>query len=187
MIKPRNQIWIAWCSEPEKKHPWINNFELLSQQTISYCQKNKKCIDFFDFKSESIYERYIEELKKYIEIDTFAKLFKNLHNSEGKEKTINEFMLQSPDDIIEKKRNFYCNYKFVIAFENAIEPDFVTDKFYDPLIAGLVPIYFGAPNIDDFAPGDNCFVDVRQYKNPQSLANFINACCEDEQLYAQFF
>jgi len=30
-------------------------------------------------------------------------------------------------------------------------------------------------------------VDVRQFENPKTLANFINACCDDEQLYTKFF
>ena len=78
-------------------------------------------------------------------------------------------------------------YKFVIAFEDAIERDYITDQFYDPLIANSVPIYIGAPNIVDFAPGENCFVDLRQFETPQLLANFIKDCCEDEHLYAKFF
>ena len=45
------------------------------------------------------------------------------------------------------KLNLYRKYKFVIAFENAIEEDYVTEKFYDPLLAGSVPVYLGAPSI----------------------------------------
>ena len=55
------------------------------------------------------------------------------------------------------------------------------------MLAGSVPIYLGAPNIEDFAPGDNCFVDVRQFESPESLADFIKRCYEDDQLYAKFF
>ena len=43
-------------------------------------------------------------------------------------------------------------YKFTLALENAIAEDYVTEKVYDPLIASSVPVYLGAPNIDDFAP-----------------------------------
>lgn len=55
------------------------------------------------------------------------------------------------------------------------------------MLAGTVPIYLGAPNIKDFAPGNNCFVDVRQFENPKSLAEYIKKCYDDEQLYAKFF
>jgi hypothetical protein len=110
------------------------------------------------------------ELKDYTVIDAFRG---NIQLSANIEK--------------EKRLNIYRNYKFVIAFENMIDKDYVTDRFYEPLVAGSVPIYLGAPNIEDFAPGDNCFVDIRQFNNPQLLANFINACYEDDHLYVKFF
>jgi hypothetical protein len=86
-----------------------------------------------------------------------------------------------------EKQHYFRSYKFVLAFEDFADTDYVTNKFYDPLLADTVPIYLGAPNIEDFAPGDNCFVDVRQFENPKSLAEFIKKCDADEQLYAKFF
>lgn len=43
-------------------------------------------------------------------------------------------------------------YKFSLAFENSETKDYVTEKFYEPLVAGAVPIYMGAPNVKFFAP-----------------------------------
>lgn len=82
--------------------------------------------------------------------------------------------------------DLYSTYKFVIAFENAIAPDYVTEKFFDPLLAGSLPIYRGAPNIKDFAPGENCFIHAKDFESPQALAAFINAYCKDEHLYNSF-
>jgi hypothetical protein len=82
------------------------------------------------------------------------------------------FTQPSSEDQRNEKLDCFRKYKFVIAFEDAIEPDYVTDKFFDPLLADSVPVYLGAPNIEEFAPGNNCFVDVHKFKNPQSLAQF---------------
>ena len=41
------------------------------------------------------------------------------------------------------------NTKFVLAFENSVCNDYVTEKIYDVFAAGVVPIYLGAPNIDE--------------------------------------
>ena len=38
-------------------------------------------------------------------------------------------------------------YKFCIAIENSLATDYVTEKIYDSLAAGCLPIYYGAPNI----------------------------------------
>lgn len=42
---------------------------------------------------------------------------------------------------------FIARYKFVIAYENSACDDYITEKLWRPLMLGVVPIYFGAPNI----------------------------------------
>uniref|UniRef100_A0A6N2K8M2 Fucosyltransferase n=1 Tax=Salix viminalis TaxID=40686 RepID=A0A6N2K8M2_SALVM len=41
-------------------------------------------------------------------------------------------------------------YKFSLAFENSNEEDYVTEKFFQSLVAGTIPVVIGAPNIQDF-------------------------------------
>lgn len=43
---------------------------------------------------------------------------------------------------------FITRYKFVIAYENSVCTDYITEKIWRPLALGIVPIYFGAPNIE---------------------------------------
>ena len=42
------------------------------------------------------------------------------------------------------KREAISNYMFYLAFENSIETGYVTEKLFDGLIAGTVPIYLGS-------------------------------------------
>lgn len=42
---------------------------------------------------------------------------------------------------------FIARYKFVIAYENSACDDYITEKLWRPLQLGVVPIYFGSPNI----------------------------------------
>ncbi|MGH2443366.1 MAG: glycosyltransferase family 10 domain-containing protein, partial [Chloroflexota bacterium] len=49
----------------------------------------------------------------------------------------------------------------------------VTEKFFDTLLAGSVPVYLGAPNINQFAPGDRCFIDVADFDEPRLLAEHL--------------
>jgi hypothetical protein len=76
--------------------------------------------------------------------------------------------------------------KFTVAFENAIAKLYVTEKFYDPLIAGSVPVYLGAPNIADFAPGENCFINASGWESPESLARYLLEVAQDESLYCNY-
>jgi hypothetical protein len=199
--KRDGQIWVAWYTESEANYPGIRNPEvsevfdiwmsyrqdadivypyykydystILSQAASTNNKPNRMCMFISSPFNKSGREEYLKELMDYTGIDSFGKLYNNKQLSE--------------DHGIESKINECKNYKFVIAFENSIDTDYVTEKFYEPLIAGSVPVYFGAPNIEEFAPGDHCFVDVRQFDSPKSLAAFINKCYEDDQLYAKFF
>ena len=47
------------------------------------------------------------------------------------------------------------DYRFSIAIENSCTPSYITEKFYDCIIAGCVPLYYGAPNIGDYFPIDS--------------------------------
>ena len=64
-------------------------------------------------------------------------------------------------------------HDFTLAFENSIETDYVTEKFFDPLLVGSVPVYLGAPNISEYAPGENCYIDVKDFPDPARLAAFL--------------
>jgi hypothetical protein len=61
----------------------------------------------------------------------------------------------------------------------------VTEKFFAPLAAGSVPVYLGAPNVSDFAPGDSCHLDVRDFAGPRELADHLNALAADEAAYSE--
>eukprot|EP00960_Hanusia_phi_P059267 764116-Hanusia_phi.AAC.5 len=57
--------------------------------------------------------------------------------------------------------------------ENSFVDDYVTEKFYQALIAGSVPVYLGAPNIHEFAPSPNSFIDMRR------CSTFLNVQVRD--------
>lgn len=70
-------------------------------------------------------------------------------------------------------------YKFALCFENIEFPGYVTEKIIDCLVAGLVPIYWGAPDIQDFVPAD-CFIDARKFKSLDDLESFLESVSETE-------
>lgn len=55
------------------------------------------------------------------------------------------------------------------------------------LLAGAVPIYLGAPNIDEFLPGPNSIIKVSDYESPEELAKYINYLLENEHEYKKYF
>ena len=85
------------------------------------------------------------------------------------------------------KLSVISRYKFCLSFENSISPDYVTEKFFDPLLAGTVPVYRGAPNVADFAPGPKSYIDVNDFSGPAELADYLNHLAGDEAAYDEYF
>lgn len=199
MEKQNNQIWVAWNMECEINHTWMMDPEIkeLFDIQMNYhpdadipClyhsefkdkmfrrndflrRKNKVCMFISSHFNLSERFEYIHELMQYIEIDSYGSW---LNNKKLKE-----------DKGIDTKLDIYSKYKFVIAFENAVHKDYVTEKLYDPLIAGAVPIYLGAPNVRQFLPGDNCFINVQDFSTPKELSLFLNKCYTQNDTFLHF-
>jgi len=70
------------------------------------------------------------------------------------------------------------NYKFAICFENMSYPGYVTEKIIDCFIAGVIPIYLGAPDIYDFIPKES-FIDFREYADLDELNKYLAGFTEE--------
>src|SRR5262249_7991880 len=111
-------------------------------------------------------------LMQHLRVDSYGKLLNNRQLAGG-------------DAGRDSKLATIARYKFTLALENAIDADYVTEKFFQPLVAGSVPVYLGAPNVEDFAPGDDCYVDAAAFDGPASLAAHLNRLAGDEAAYAR--
>ncbi|CAL4999314.1 unnamed protein product [Urochloa decumbens] len=61
-------------------------------------------------------------------------------------------------------------YKFSLAFENSNEEDYVTEKFFQSLVAGSIPVVVGAPNIQEFSPGEGAILHIKELDDAASVA-----------------
>jgi len=130
---------------------------------ISNCQSKERLI-------------YIKELMNYVKIDSYGKC---LHNKDERKE-------DKGKDQYETKLNIIRKYKFTLAFENSVDRDYVTEKFFQPLIEGSVPVYYGAQNIADFAPDKYSYIDVRKFKNPNELAKYLIYLDKNDKEYEKY-
>ena len=196
--KPEHQIWVAWSYESEVNYPWMLSDELKdifdlwmtyhldSDIVLPYydytfkeklltphCEKTKDVCMFISSPVNNSHRlEYISELMEYLPIDSYGSWKRNCVLDEDKGYV-------TKLDVIKQ-------YKFTIAFENAISQDYVTEKYFEPLIAGSVPVYLGAPNIEMFSLGERTFIDVRDYGSPKRLADDIMKYCQDMAEYDTF-
>ncbi|XP_057465682.1 glycoprotein 3-alpha-L-fucosyltransferase A-like [Actinidia eriantha] len=74
-------------------------------------------------------------------------------------------------------------YKFSLAFENSNEEDYVTEKFFQSLVAGSIPVVVGAPNIQDFAPASGSILHIGELKDAESVAKTMKYLAENADAY----
>lgn len=80
------------------------------------------------------------------------------------------------------KMEFIGRHKFMICFENALHPGYVTEKIADAMEARCIPIYWGAPEVaQDFNP--KSFVNVSDFPSPDHAIQRIVEIDNDPELY----
>lgn len=63
-------------------------------------------------------------------------------------------------------------YAFCLCFENMAMNGYITEKLFDCLYAGTIPLYLGAPDILRYVPQD-VFIDCRQYASWDEMWNEV--------------
>lgn len=106
--------------------------------------------------------RFFKKLNRRRRVDSGGSLFNNVGGR------------------VADKAEFIAGRRFNIAFENTETDGYITEKLTDPLLAGAIPIYWGAPDVlRDFNPG--CFVHARDFDGFDALADFVLALDADRE------
>lgn len=72
------------------------------------------------------------------------------------------------------------HYRFCLCFENQLNrPGYMTEKIFDCLVSGAIPIYLGATNIKDHVPKE-CFIWMNDFPDFRSLHTFMKSMTSDE-------
>jgi len=126
----------------------------------------------------SMRDQYVSELMKFIPVDSYGTCLNN--------KELPSDIQGSDNFESEKFLRFLAQYKFVIAFENAICDDYVTEKLWRTLAIGSIPIYMGAPNVQSLLPNDKSAILVQDYASPAELATHIKKINSNDSEYGTY-
>ena len=123
-------------------------------------------------------DTYVQELMKYIKVDSLGKCLNN-----------KELPEEYKDSLTFSTKGFYKiigKYKFTLAFENAICDDYITEKLWRPLEVGSVPIYRGSPSVLDWMPNNHSVIIVDNFPSPKDLAEYIKKLDADDASYLKY-
>ena len=164
----REKEFVMVCANKYSYHP----FELYSERRkiIRFFEKRMKNeLDLFGFGWDKP-----PQPTQYLSIE--KKLRKLLAQFSGR------FFWKNPSNylgILENKKEVLKKYKFCFVTENISNINgYVTEKIWECLSFGVIPIYLGAPDIEKLIPND-VFIDLRKFDGDyESLLGFIHNSSE---------
>jgi hypothetical protein len=80
---------------------------------------------------------------------------------------------------VQDKLHVLAGYRFALAIENTRFAGYISEKLFDCLVAGTIPVYDGAPDVAQYVPRE-AFVDMRQFADYAALERFLRALSERE-------
>lgn len=164
--------------------PYQSVFEPLWSNT----QRQRKCVVINGHhKSKHPSENYskrlegIAALSKYGAVDLYGRGWKYLSRSSlwwPFLKRARSVMSVYKGEV-DSKYETLSQYTFSLCFENTRFRGFVTEKIFDCLLSGTIPIYYGIPDIAEIIP-ENCFIDLRKFSDYASLWSYCQNLSDDE-------
>lgn len=198
-LKRFGQRWIAWSMECDVHYPrlrnplfmalfdvkmtyrrsadvWIPHLRPDLPETVIAPPKQKESECLIAWFSRNTMDRsgrgtYVRDLMKYMDVHAYGSYLQN-HKLEV-------------DLGRSSKLKTLARYKFTIAFENAFGDDYVTEKVFDALVAGSIPIFLGTQDVNEFLPGERCMIDTADFAGPRELAEHLRYLDSNEQAYAE--
>ncbi|XP_049884486.1 alpha-(1,3)-fucosyltransferase 10-like [Pectinophora gossypiella] len=123
-------------------------------------------------------DEYVKVLMEYIKVDSYGEC---LHN---KDLVINRSYQTFLSD--KDMYQFIAKYKFMIAIENGVCNDYMTEKLWRPIQAGVVPIYFGAPQIRDWLPNNKSAILLEDFPTPELLSQHLHYLLNNDTAYEEY-
>jgi hypothetical protein len=124
---------------------------------------------------------YLQELMKHVEVHSYGRC---LHNRDEPEME-NDPAWPPIAQRRARKVKVLSRYHFYLAFENLAIADYVTEKVFEGLVAGTVPVYRGSASIHRFMPSNDSFINANDLSALQ-LAQLLQRVAADPGLYAGY-
>lgn len=132
---------------------------------------NKKSVHNNELYSERrrVIDYFEENKTRQFDLYGFGWLSENITNYRG---------------MVERKLDALSKYKYSFCYENIKDVSgYITEKIFDCFFAGVVPIYWGADNVEKYIPSD-CYIDMHDFENLNELLEYIDSITKEQ--YEQY-
>ena len=166
----KSSWWYSWTGAwPLAGLPNPHNITVLQTPPLPVADKKPAVLAIYsNCHTASKREVYLRELSKYFPVESRGKCSLSVNNHQNMDPN---FSFENFAEMVPRKLNQARQYLFSAAMENAICPDYVSEKVFQSLAVGSVPIFLGAPNAKDYVPF-NSTIFASDYP-PEAMANYL--------------
>lgn len=170
----RFPLWITWLFPPEAGYNEVKNFcdGVNNAQNSSY-EDRRFCAMITGHDDEGRREIF-DEINSIGHIDSCGRF---MHNCDDLQKIYSD-----------NKLDFLRNYRFNLCPENSNHPDYCTEKIFEAIVAGCIPLYWGCnqqPESTILNPNAICFIKLGE-KNDNNTLNYIRNLNDNKEAYLDF-
>ena len=142
------------------------------QEIWKHSDKNNSVLWFVSHCDIDLRRQYAQVLSRYVKVDVYGQCT-------GKEDPCR----MESDCLME----FAGKYKFYLAFENSVCKDYITEKFWEALKYGMVPIALGASikDYEEIAP-PNSFLHVDNFTSVKELGDYLKYLDTNPDVYNSY-
>lgn len=177
---------LAFISSPKSKYP--ANFERLlsrlaryprhifrslSDTLFGHAYGKHLCISLTQYRRDVI--RYFGPHKE------FQLYGKGWMAAIRHDREFSKFIYANPPASLDNKHLEVGNYKYIICFENTIFQGYITEKIFDAMLGGAVPIWRGCDDIYNYVPAE-CFIDAKDFPTFRELHDYLLSKTKEEWL-----
>lgn len=173
----RSEFWYSRLNE-QYLGPLKNGIEDFRQELVPFSEKIPKISMFYsNCVTHSRREEYIAKLMDYFPIDSMGPCLRNVE--------VPKVPFTRSQKEFEQKLRITSRYMFSMTMENGYTKDYVSEKVFQALLVGSIPIYQGAPNVYDFVPPGSIIL-TSDFASPEDLANHLTEITRNETLYNSY-
>lgn len=143
--------------------------------------KTKFCA-FMYHKCHDHREGMFDWLNQYKPVDALGRCKKNVVGGVCQEVPNDRRLYTAQETYNDSAVRQYLPYKFVLAVENAMADNYISEKLINPMLAYCIPIYVGCPEVvQHFNP--KSFINVNEFETMDDCLRVIQRLDNDDSAY----
>ena len=176
--------WTSFPRPDSDIRTYYNNYVEITSDLVSARHKMEETVESFSKRHKMIgwivshchtdnhREEYVKQMMQHVTVHIYGKC--------GSASLIGSTLFGITDDVIQQ-------HKFYLAFENSNCLGYISEKLWNPLREGAIPVVMGnSASYKRYAPPGS-YIDTSLFDTAEELVKYIHTVAMNETLYRSYF